>query len=106
MISTEPTTAGTRGTYHFFSLSAVESSQAPMAVEIERNTMNNSLYIKSEDKNIAASNKPTATDLESDLPCGALTFDNLHTSSSSASLRFSASSMASTCALVIVSSSF
>jgi hypothetical protein len=68
MIRTEPTTAGTLGTYQFFSLNAVDNSQAPIAVDMERKTMKSSLYTKSEERNTAASKRPTVTDFESDLP--------------------------------------
>ena len=39
--------------------------------------MKNSLYIKIEAKKIAAKNRPTTIDLETDLPPGAFTSDNL-----------------------------
>lgn len=72
---TDPTTAGTLGTYQFLLLSAVDSSQAPIAVDTERKTIKNSLYTRSVERKIAASKRPTATDLESDRPPGALTSD-------------------------------
>jgi hypothetical protein len=77
MMIADPTTAGTRGTYQPLILSAVESSHAPIAVEITRKRMKNSLLIKIEVKKIAAKSRPTIIDLESDLPPGAFTSDNL-----------------------------
>jgi hypothetical protein len=77
MIIADPTTAGIRGTYQPLILSAVESSHAPIAVEIRRKRMKNSLYIKIEAKKIPAKNRPTTIDLETDLPPGAFTSDNL-----------------------------